>query len=653
MSTTLNIPYSAQYVTLNREGHEHPPPSFGAPTLVWHLAISPHWPEKQPSLDDPLVKLHADLAENYEETRIAFFEDVNRLLEALQRTARFPVGATTKFNPRDIPDPWPKTRQVRGNPFYITSPGSIRFTLWWSDANASPSPEPAQDALRVKVHASAHRDYVTLSFYLDASKPWNHAPLTQGATLGARRARIFGEVDRIRSICEPRMDPDSQGARLIDRPLLPEHGVSSSDAASLLAASRYLYDDLWEEFCRAMDVDILKMDAGRVFANFRGLVISTDGLPEGIEERRFPGSSGAEPFPRFKGNGGIDHTGTRSSEEPNEANAVVKAFWPFIRRATRQADRKEFVACGVMNWRALYVTSLNCPPAFDWAEEARSSDTEVPAGHLFDDVRPEQEVQDPVHYLLITKGAPHRRQVGRIVDRINSMGTMRLIALRDYNIVRDASTQIQVRGLELDTMMRKWSIGRAKIRAKFDPIKKQASRDDLSGIQDQEDGEIQKLADNVESDLIELSAALDEVGLKAVSGLHFRINRSRYYVAEFESMLISLGIGNIDTWVSYDQFVRRGLKPAFEFIDGVGRRLLSLRARLQTVLEGIETSALVKQSSATRLNTAELRNIAKAFAKLQRLLRVLGLLVALAGLLVTLFGYQGVLGRIGELLGTQ
>jgi hypothetical protein len=606
-------------------------------------------------LNDPLVKLHADLAENYEETRITFFEEMNRLLDALQRAGRFPAGKSKIFDPRDIPDPWSKPRQVRGNPFCIASPGSIRFTLWWTDDDSKPIPEPTPDALRVKVHVGAHRDYITLSFYLDASKPWNDPPLVeQTAIPGARRQRIFTELDRIRSICEPRLAPDNQGIRLIDRPLLPEHGVSSSDAASLLAASRYLYADVWEEFCKAMSVDVLRTETGRVFANFRGLVLSTDGLPEAKEERRFPGSSGAEPFPRFKGNGGIDHTGTRSSAEPNEANAVVKAFWPLVRRATRDADRKEFVACGVMMWRALYVTSLNCPPAFDWPEEARGSDSEIPAGSLPDGLSYGTQAQEPVHYLLITKGEPHRQQVGRIVDRINAMGTMRLIALRDYNIIRDASSQIQLRGLELDTMMRKWSIGRAKIRAKFEPLKKEAAaRNDPSRVKDLEDGEIQDLASRVENDLIDLSAALDEVGLKAVSGLHFRINRSRYYVAEFESMLASLGIGNIDTWVSYDQFVRRGLKPAFDFIDGVGRRLLSLRARLQTVLEGIETSALVRQSSATRENTAELRNIATAFARLQRLLRGLGLIVALAGLLVTLFGYQGVLGRILGLFGTQ
>ena len=113
-----------------------------------------------------------------------------------------------------------------------------------------------------------------------------------------------------------------------------------------------------------------------------------------------------------------------------------------------------------MSWRALYVTALNCPPTFDWLEEARSS-KRTPAGELPARTADDKS-KEPIHYLLITKGEPHRRQVGRIVERINSMGTMRLIALRDYGIIRDASTQIQLRGQELDTMMRKWSVNRAE-----------------------------------------------------------------------------------------------------------------------------------------------------------------------------------------------
>jgi len=266
---------------------------------------------------------------------------------------------------------------------------------------------------------------------------------------------------------------------------------------------------------------------------------------------------------------------------------VVKAFWPFVRRITPFADLREFIACGVMNWRALYVTALGSPRSFNWSEEAQGSETYIPAKHLPEELRDPSgrydalsgsDGQNPLRYLLLTKGEPHRQQLGRIVDRINIMGTMRLIALRDWTIIRDASTQIQLRGLELDTIMKKWSVGSRKIRRRHQlfrwiPFIK-------TRLRDKRDERLQVLATKVEQDLIYLSAALDEVGGKAVHGLHFRINRSRFYIAEFESLLQSLNIGNIDTWLAYDQFVRRGLKPAFDFIDGVGTRLLGLRNRL-------------------------------------------------------------------------
>src|SRR5262249_40280421 len=75
----------------------------------------------------------------------------------------------------------------------------------------------------------------------------------------------------------------------------------------------------------------------------------------------------------------------------------------------------------------------------------------------------------------------------------------------------------------------------------------------------------------------------------------------------FRRLVKTLEVQNVQSWVSYEQFVWRGLEPAFEYVASVGRRVRSLRDRLQTVSETIETSALVGQSAATRYNTAVLR----------------------------------------------
>ncbi len=107
--------------------------------------------------------------------------------------------------------------------------------------------------------------------------------------------------------------------------------------------------------------------------------------------------------------------------------------------------------------------------------------------------------------------------------------------------------------------------------------------------------------------LIDVSSKLDELGFGAIGGLHFRLNRSAYYVREFNILLKTLRIHNIPTWTSYEQFVRRGLAPAFHYMASVGKRLRAVRTRLLTITETIETTALVGQSAATRHNTAVLR----------------------------------------------
>jgi hypothetical protein len=404
--------------------------------------------------------------------------------------------------------------------------------------------------------------------------------------------------------------------------------------------------------CRKTAEGKALLGAGRVFANFRGAVLATAGLGE--PGRNLAGSAGTQPFPRFAGNGGLDPDGESRVKEDNEANAVVKAFWPFVRRVTPFADQREFIACGFMRWRALYISALGSPRAYDWLEEGAGAASAVRAGHLPESLIDASGKYDslsgmngegPLRYLFLTKGEPHRRQIGRIVERINAMGTLRLVALRDWTIIRDASTQLQLRGLELDTIMKRWSEGSRRIRDEFERKTRRCPlREDRYG--DRRDEELQKLATDVEKDLIYLGAALDNIGLTARHGLHFRINRSRYYVDEFDTLLKSLHVGNIDTWVAYDQFVSRGLKPAFDFIDGVGTRLLGLRTRLQSVLEGIETSALVIQTSATRSNTAQLKRIARRF-------RTNNILVGLVGAALTYFASGGswddVLARAGRL----
>ena len=278
----------------------------------------------------------------------------------------------------------------------------------------------------------------------------------------------------------------------------------------------------------------------------------------------------------------------------------------------------------------------------------------------------------PVRYLLLTKHAPHPRQIGRIAERINTMGTMRLVALKDWAAVRNADPYIRILGQELDQITERWGSDRSlintlgsldDIKAARKAIERHArgaparsdrwSPEELSRlakimpryipanpaniayrlvlrirfiatlrwsdyrqfleqldqdlVADVRHSALYYISNDVETKLIEISARLDQLGKLTVGGLHFRLYRSAYYVREFKILLKTLQVTNIPTWVSYEQFVQRGLAPAFDYMSSVGRRLRAVRERLLTVTEMIETSALVGQSAATRHNTAVLR----------------------------------------------
>jgi hypothetical protein len=567
------------------------------------------------------------------------------------------------------------------------------------------------------VHPEVNADYACISFYMDIAQPWNlpHAA-TPDPALGGRRHLMMAAVDDIQRICEAQLEPvPPRGAAAVDLPALPEvlhspDGRSQDELHEALKAHRnLLYVDVWEAFaeemgCRLEDIAGMR---GEAFGSFRGLIMPTRGMARGgsayAPEEVETGSVGTVPFASFGANAGFNGDGA-------EPNAVVKAFWPFVRRVTPRADFREFIACGVFDWRALYITALGSSSQYIGRQEREPAGTEegeasirVPE-HLLDKAEKHLAASDgpfdslvhkragsragnnhPVRYLLLTKHAPHPRQIGRIAERINTMGTMRLYALKDWASVRNADAYIRIFGQELDQITKNWGrdrrlingltsldvVRRAKREIKrLDKLLKGArteeerrrrietfdARDSWTGLElarlskgmptytprrpaplvilallrvrfilnwrrygdflkgmendlvaDIRHAALYEISNEVETDLIDVSSKLDELGFGAVGGLHFRLNRARYYVHEFHILLKTLRINNIPTWISYEQFVRRGLAPAFDFMASVGKRLRAVRARLLTITETIETSALVGQSAATRHNTAVLR----------------------------------------------
>lgn len=637
-------PTAGRYETLAGEGHGRPPPSFGAPTLVWHLGIwhndatKPAHAAKRNGDDE-----QRDLA-LYDRRNAQFIEEVSSFLESLQA-----IGRPLKYRPKTIEPVVPNKRwsgQTDTSIYWFLEPQpeSVSFTLWWQDAAGRGRVNQQQEVpdvndLCVRVHAQAHLDHMTISFFIDAGQLWNdeHQTLRRvygsGEAPGGRRQTIFQHVERVRDLCRHRVINGD-----IDQSL---DSTSDGDQVDALRnAADYLYDTIWQEFFAAFDIRWAAQNQnppfhGELFANFRSMLMSVPGITTPDELRRVAENDAlrdinrAPPLPPVPGSEASIGIGnpTRFDAASNEPNTILKTYWPFICDMAPRQDAQErsyeaqdFVACGVRHWHALYVSPLGS------SINQRSSSDGAPR---------------PMRSLVLTKGEPHEEQIGRLVERLNAVGTMRLFAMKDWITIRNAGTYIQLLGERLDRALSSWSESRAKIDEEYwgpwrrlkaadrrkrnrNPLRNDADDapedyldenpfDDIRkaryrNLRNRYTARLNNLVLRTETDLIKLGAALDRIGKGGSGRLLYAINRARYYIEEFDRMSDSLDVGNVDTWVNYSEFVERGIQPVFDLIESTGSRLASLRERLQTVTEMVQTSALIIESEHTSYNTQILRD---------------------------------------------
>lgn len=631
-----DLTYSKQFFDITEQGHTRPTPRIGAPAAHWHIAV---WPN---TVDDPnhaitrdqitgKQRSHEDIIKTRENDIQKLQNQVNELADMLRKR-----GAVVNYGPVRFK----RQPSILIDGGMTNSVDSIGLTLWWSGTK-EPQTEvgkdwrPTPDHIRVRTHIEIHDDYHTFSFYMDIGKPYNCDPVYSSMQCAAEgrgepRRYIFQHIERVQRICERRIHNG-----LIERDVIPEEDVSKEEGAQLLAAADYLYDGLWNEFCAAFGIENASFSGkyGKIFANFRGLVVPTAGCDpktlfdygEAVHQRLLESENpGLRPLERFD-----------SSEE--EPNAVVKAYWPFVRRFNYGADYRDWIACTIFKKRAIFLTSLGSPSQFEYAEEGKL-ERDVPASESlpppfrrddpanesvdYDDEAPTTVYRDrpaPFRELYLTKYQPHPAQLGRMMERFNSLGTYRLYALKNAAIVKDAGNHVRMYGQEVSEIARRWAYDRGVL---LDSEPVQPEPDQFSGIDEYElarkafrrqkalhDEKLSRLSTKIEQQLTRISIQLNSLGDRAVGGLQFRITRSRRHARLFQRFVSTADIEQIPTWLSYDEFAKFGLIDAFESIEMIGDRLNSLRHRLYGNMEFIQTGAIASQTEATRDNTYSLEQI--------------------------------------------
>jgi hypothetical protein len=185
---------------------------------------------------------------------------------------------------------------------------------------------------------------------------------------------------------------------------------------------------------------------------------------------------------------------------------------------------------------------------------------------------------------LGASGGVNRWQLGRLVDRIHLLGTMRLASLKYLPALRRA-------GATLSHLASYVNVAREAI----DP--ENAAQTDASGA-----------ISKVHSTFGRITTDFDKA-TETNTGILYRIEQSRYYKEQFDKNMKALRIGRIEGYQRYDQFIERRLGPAFDFIDRLGRRYERATNNIATLDQNYLTMKIASIDSETNRIDSGIRKI--------------------------------------------
>jgi hypothetical protein len=205
---------------------------------------------------------------------------------------------------------------------------------------------------------------------------------------------------------------------------------------------------------------------------------------------------------------------------------LVDAIWPVIRGMNDQRDlesrhgKPEYSISLFQDSAALYIGSL---------------------GRLL----PDNRKKEPIVYTLIPSYASKWR-LGRLIDELHTLGTLRLAALRDLSAIGAANEEINKMLISVANTGpgKRPRMGTETLRQKYEGIGK-----------------------NIED------------------GLTYRIARSRYYVSSFRDLMALLETKQVEGFQPYNHFVTHRLFDTFDYIDRVGIRHDELQSYIMFLIE--------------------------------------------------------------------
>lgn len=397
------------------------------------------------------------------------------------------------------------------------------FRVWMSEIDGSFRQKPP--------HAPASDSYRAIKIYFD----WQGLPTVLSMELHAEFLTLTTIIDLSQpeqavwhpsTVADPCFSDLTRHLNEVGR----LYSAGATDPDDWCEAHKFIYYDVWDRFeeilFAAPGIDSLKKTRGVAhptrFIDFRGLLLAVDptATPD-AEEADWIGSARLRaPFSRRS------QPGTGNERKACCTTADFDRIWPFLKSGF---DDKitEFTLSRYLGRRAFFATAL-----------AEQPDMVGKPG------------TGPLCYLVL-EDTLNAWQLGRLVYRIHRGGTARVAAMMHFKDIQNADGILARVEHKLQESLRNATPLREQ-----DEDKEHNARESLREDNDTVEAMLAGI-----SDTLELDGSLD-----------FRIERSRYYVSQFERITRSLRITRVQGFQTYVEFVGQRLGPVFDYIDRVGHR---------------------------------------------------------------------------------
>lgn len=404
------------------------------------------------------------------------------------------------------------------------------------------------------VRAEFHSEFITITSILDISVPATTCAVPKNRT--NHQAKLTKNFEALREIFA------SKGKR----------SLGAKDVVE------YLQFEIWHAFDSSVlnvvqdGTEILGERLGRVFVDLRGLVTGSsvgarglfDGwprMPQRLVHRLRPPFS--YPTPRLRARE-MEH----GAPPPAWAREVLMRLWPLLESHT-YLKNFEFTVSGMLEGRALVTTALGPQP-----REGHPGFTDQSAKG--------DERWRPVCY-YVHAHTDDEWQLGRLVDRLNLMGTLRLASTMEIEGLRKAGALIELLAEDIE-------IASTVVDETIQTI---------SNLQD-ENTDLERSAANL---TLRVTRAVTNPNLTPnrvmrrverrlavingrVSGdISYRLERAHYYINRFSTESRALRISRVEGFQTYDEFVTRRMSPTFTYIEMLQARMSDIRTDMARLSE--------------------------------------------------------------------